>query len=236
LSGFVDDTSLASALVAATAAEMLQRNTLLSASQLRELLCITTARPARVDPVREGLAANGGDEWDRSGHNFKVGHGAVDPVAACLAALDPACAALLLAGRPHAKDPGLKLAQKFYASLLALEAPLVREYQTVWAPRLVCALLDWRDIRRTALWAARHLVELVSSQGPRWHEQPHHALLQRVLIALWEGVEFGGQVQAGRSERSGSQFAAEVERAMLREDGAGAAAFLDRLIRPGDKL
>ena len=236
LSGFVDDTSLASALVAATAAVMLQRNPRLSAGQLRELLCLSAARPVRIDPVREGLGANGADEWDRSGHNFKVGHGTVHPVAASLAALDPVCAALVLAGRPHARDPGLKLAQNFYISLFGIDAPLAREYQVSWAPRLVCALLDSRDVRRTALWAARHLVELESAPAAHWHELPHHALVQRVLIALWEGVECSatGSMPTA-AERSGAQFAADVERAMLRADGAGVAAFLERLVRTGDK-
>jgi len=215
----------------------LQRNALLSASQLRELLCLTTARPLRVDPAREGLAANGADEWDRSGHNFKVGHGSVHPIAASLAAIDPVCAALVFAGRPHVRDPGLKLAQNFYVSLLNLESPLAHEYQATWAPLLVCALLDSRDMRRTALWAARHLVELKVAPAARWHELPHHALVQRLLIALWEGVECsaGAAPATSIAERPGSQFAADVERAMLRADEAGLAAFLERLVRTGDQ-
>jgi hypothetical protein len=235
LSGFVDDTSLASALVAATAGGMLERNPLLTASQLRELLCLTAARPARVDPAREGLGANGANDWDRSGHNLKLGYGTVHPLAASLAALDPVCAALLLAGRPDAKDPGLRLARDFYAALSSLTAPLVREYQSVWAPRFVCTLLDSRDMRRTALWVARHLVELTSAPAPRWLEHPHQASIQRMLIALWEGAEYNTAPSASRAERSGFQFAADVEHAMLREHGVGAAEFLEQLVRPGDR-
>ena len=89
-----DDSSQATAAAAGAAARVLQANRDLSAVELRALLALTADVPATVDGGR-GLAAGAFDARDRLGHNFKIGHGVVNPRAACLAAADPVCLALL---------------------------------------------------------------------------------------------------------------------------------------------
>src|SRR4029077_8980828 len=71
-----------------------QENRDLSAVELRALLALTANVPGAVDGGR-GLAAGAFDARDRLGHNFKIGHGVVNPRAACLGAADPVCLALL---------------------------------------------------------------------------------------------------------------------------------------------
>ena len=76
-----DDSSQASAVAAAAAARVLQKNRDLSAVELRALLALTADVPGAVDGGR-GLAAGALDARDRLGHNFKIGHGVVNARAA----------------------------------------------------------------------------------------------------------------------------------------------------------
>ena len=109
-----DDSSQASAVAAAAAARVLQKNRDLSAVELRALLALTADVPGDVDSGR-GLAAGAFDARDRLGHNFKIGHGVVNARAARLAAADPVCLALLatraVPERPAIESPALALAR-----------------------------------------------------------------------------------------------------------------------------
>src|SRR4029077_14519059 len=93
-----DDSSQAWALAAAAAARVLGVNRELSAVELRALLALTADVPPVVDGGR-GLCANLFDARDRLGHSLRLGCGVVKARAACLAAADPICLALL-ATRP----------------------------------------------------------------------------------------------------------------------------------------
>ena len=93
-----DDSSQAAALAAAAAARVLGANRELRAVELRALLALTADVPPVVDGGR-GLCANLFDARDWLGHSLKLGYGVVNARAACLAAADPICLALL-ATRP----------------------------------------------------------------------------------------------------------------------------------------
>ena len=102
-----------------------QENRDLSAAELRALLALTADVPAVVDGGR-GLGAGAFDARDRLGHSFKIGHGVVNARAACLAAADPICLALL-ATRPvpdagAANRGALALAQAWRVEVLGAAA------------------------------------------------------------------------------------------------------------------
>lgn len=229
VSGMIDDSSSACAFGAIAAAIVIAHNRALVPGQVHELLCATARRrdDVEVDPTADALAG-GCNEWDRAGHNFKLGHGMLDARRATLAASDPICAAFVLAGRTGASDtdePGLALAQRWFDLVSASEHPLVVEYRVTWAPRIVASMLDHREVRRPLAWCARHLTELSANRSATWVGRGHQAVLQRVLVALWECAEIASCTEL-------RSFAARVERAIVEDDGGGASGVIDRLVTP----
>jgi len=184
-----DDSSQASALAAAAAASVLAENRDLSVAELRALLALTADAPAIVDGGR-GLAAGAFDTRDRLGHNFKTGHGPVNVGAACLAAADPVCLALL-ATRPVPDPPGesraltLARAWRDEASRAAGRgAAPARAYARV-AGRLCRLFLTSLPVQEALCWLARHVRALAESASPSlWQAQHHGALLERICHAL----------------------------------------------------
>jgi len=212
---------------------------LLSASELRELFCLTACRPGHVDRSTNGIASEGSNDWDRTGHNFKVGYGTVDALRATLAAIDPVSAAFVLAGRPKipdAKEPGLALARRWHRAIVELSSPLALEYKQLWAPVFVKVLLNSREALNAMLWFARHLVELATTPSQIWVSLPHPALVQRLLIALWEcaeHIERYGSPSDGQ-KRTATHFAAHVEHAILALHGDTLAQFINNLVSPSE--
>lgn len=226
----VDDTSASSAYVAAAAVLALAQNQELSGEQLRELLCMTAFKPEVVESdTSETLSAAAGcNEWDRSGHNFKLGYGLLDAHRTALAAADPVCAALVLVGMPTAPgvqgDVALRMATTWQSQISTSKHPLIREYKRL-APKLVRVFLENRAVRRTLLWCARHLIALTDGQARSWSQQSHASLLQRVVSSLWECVEHLGDV-AVRS------YVVTSEREILADNGRAVSEFLERLVFP----
>jgi hypothetical protein len=184
-----DDSSQASALAAAAAARVLAENRDLSVAELRALLALTADAPAIVDGGR-GLAAGAFDARDRLGHNFKTGHGPVNVGAACLAAADPVCLALL-ATRPVPDPPGesraLTLARAWRdeaGRAAGRGAAPARAYARV-AGRLCRLFLTSLPVQEALCWLARHVRALAESASPSlWQAQHHGALLERICHAL----------------------------------------------------
>jgi len=184
-----DDSSQASALAAAAAARVLAENRALSVAELRALLALTADVPAIIDGGR-GLAAEAFETRDRLGHNFKTGHGPVNVRAACLAAADPLCLALL-ATRPVPDPDGesraLALARAWQdQALLAAGrgAAPARAYARV-AGRLCRLFLTSLPVQEALCWLARHIRALAESASPAlWQGQHHGALLERICHAL----------------------------------------------------
>ena len=165
-----DDSSQASALAAAAVARVLDENRDLSAAELRALLALTADVPAVVDGG-SGLAAGAFDARDRLGHNFKTGHGPVNVPAACLAAADPVCLALL-ATRPVPDPAGesiaLALARAWSQEVRRAAdrgVPPAREYREV-AGRLSRLFLTSLPVQEALCWLARHVRGLVEAARP----------------------------------------------------------------------
>jgi len=196
----MDDTSGSAALVGAAAAAVLREAPDLDADELRALLQWTADVPPAVDSGA-GPCSDALNEWDRLGHNPKLGHGRVNALAAALAAGDPVCAALLLT-RPRSggvplrnaafSHPRFLLALSWYTWTRSpgLEGPaqdLLREYREKVAPALARILLhSWRW-REAMVWLARHVAmlrgpEALAPEPPGKHD--HGALHHRVEYAL----------------------------------------------------
>lgn len=224
----VDDTSSASALVAVVATHMLDANRDLTVEQLRVALCATAYRPPNPDATGAAdPAANGCNNRDRLGHNFKVGYGLVDAGRAVLSVRDPVCAAFILAGEnqlPYEHpEAGLILARAWDAAITASTNGLVERYRKDWALLFARMLLDTPSLQRAILWCARHLVELTRSPPLTWRGRNHSAFVQRVLVALWDFVDAIGTPGA-------VTFAQDVERAILSDDGAAVSRFIESLV------
>ena len=165
-----DDSSQASAVAAAAAARVLQKNRDLSAVELRALLALTADVPGAVDGGR-GLAAGTFDARDRLGHNFKIGHGVVNARAACLAAADPVCLALLATRAvPEGRDqsPALALARAWQLAVrreARRRNPLARAYLRL-AGRVSRLFLTSLPVQEALCWLARHVRAL--SEAARW--------------------------------------------------------------------
>ena len=165
-----DDSSQASAVAAAAAARVLQKNRDLSAVELRALLALTADVPGAVDGGR-GLAAGAFDARDRLGHNLKIGHGVVNARAACLAAADPVCLALLATRAvPEGshQSPALALARAWQLAVRRAARrrnPLARAYLRL-AGRVSRLFLTSLPVQEALCWLARHVRAL--SEGARW--------------------------------------------------------------------
>ena len=194
--GAADDSSLAAALVAGTAARLLAVNPGLSLVEVRQLLRETALKlPSEEDPAAPGLEADRFNEWDQAGHNFKLGHGRVDALGACLSAADPVCYALLatrrsLSGQPT--DPssaGMELeAARGWDFLLRNLAPQSELAQRYLALRgyLVPLVLRTPALQDALFWLTRHLRALRLYGPPAWPDDgtDHGALKDRCLHVL----------------------------------------------------
>jgi hypothetical protein len=194
--GAADDSSLAAALVAGTAARMLAVNPGLSLTEVRQLLRATALKlPAEDEPAAPGLEAAHFNEWDRAGHNFKLGHGRVDALGACMTAADPVCHALLATRRslseqptsPSAAGVELEAARGWESHLrnLASHCDLAQRYLTLRG-YLVPVVLRDTALQDALFWLARHLRALRLYGPPVWPEDgtDHGALNDRCLHVL----------------------------------------------------
>jgi hypothetical protein len=241
-----DDSSQASALVAAAAARVLGSAPQLTAGELRAILALTARSPAAVDRGR-GLAADGTDGRDREGHSLKLGFGVVDPDAACLAARDPVCLAMLatrlVPDGPRAgyrRGTALALARSWRRVLRrqatagdAGSRALARSYLRV-APTLARLYLRALPVQESLGWLARHLrtlAEPAPGRGPLsdWRGQDHGALVERVRHAvdtLREELGVGHRREAAALGRVDALLAADVSgrtiEALVAEVVAGA--------------
>jgi hypothetical protein len=192
--GAADDSSLAAALVAGTVARMLATHPGLSLIELRQLLRATAVElPTEDDPAAPGLEARHFNEWDRAGHNFKLGHGRVDTLGACLAAADPVCYALLATRPPLPASPTpasaeaeREAARGWESCLLswASRSELARRYLALRG-HLVPVVLRAPALQDALFWLARHLRALrqvPTSQRPDGTDPG--ALSDRCLHAL----------------------------------------------------
>lgn len=194
--GAADDSSLAAALVAGSAARMVATHPELTLSEVRQLLRATALKlPSEAEPAAPGLEADHFNEWDGAGHNFKLGHGRLDAQGACLAAADPVCYALLATRRalsdPSA-DPSMagvevEAARGWEALLwkLAPRSDLAQRYLALrgqWVP----LVLRTPALQDALFWLARHLRAQRLYGPPTWPEDgtDHGALGDRCLHLL----------------------------------------------------
>jgi hypothetical protein len=164
--GAADDSSLAAALVAGTVARMLATHPGLSLIELRQLLRATAVQlPAEEDAAAPGLEAGHFNAWDRAGHNFKLGHGRVDTLGACLAAADPVCYALLATRHSGSALPAPaateleREAARGWESFLRRESSrsdLARRYLALRG-HLVPVVLRAPALQDALFWLTRHL-------------------------------------------------------------------------------
>jgi subtilase family protein len=250
-----DDSSQASAVAAAAAARVLEENRDLSVAELRALLALTADVPSAVDGGR-GLAAGAFDARDRLGHNFKIGHGVVNARAACLAAADPVCLALLatrpmpdrepslervaphleplpLGGEGKEQSAGLALARAWQLAVRRAARrrnPLAREYLRL-AGRVSRLFLNSLPVQEALCWLARHVRALSESAGwSFWQGQQHGALVERIRHACETARDALGPDDGATTE--GLHL---LEAALTDPDaGAAVATFLATAFRPGD--
>jgi hypothetical protein len=231
---------------------VLQENRDLTAVELRALLALTADAPAAVDGGR-GLAAGEFDARDRLGHNFKIGHGAVNAQAGCLAAADPMCLALLATravpdevGAPH-PDPlpggeGTGTEERAESRALALARcwpsavrragrrrnPVAREYLCL-AGRVSRLFFTSLEVQEALCWLARHVRALAeTADWGCWQTQHHGALVERIRHACEAARDALGAGDSALAARL------RVLEAALADPGAGAAAatFLATAFRP----
>jgi hypothetical protein len=228
-----DDSSQATAFAAGAAARVLDQNRELTAAELRGLLALTADVPDTVDGGR-GLGAGIFDARDRLGHSFKTGYGVVNPGAACLAADDPICLALL-ATRPVPDPSGASRAfalaqawqEEVRRAVRRRSAP-ARDYARL-APHLSRLFLTSMPVREALSWLARHMRALAES-GPleAWTGQHHGALVERVRHAIdtaWDAIAASDPDAATRLEA--------LEAALSSPDaGAAVAIVLARALCP----
>jgi hypothetical protein len=193
--GAADDSSLAAALVAGTAARMVATNPTLTLSELRQLLRATALKlPSEEAPAAPGLEADCFNEWDAAGQNFKLGHGCIDAEAACLAAADPVCYALLVTGRapafqqrPATSDPAVEAARSWDDCIRdqAARHELCGRYLALRGA-LVPLVLRSPDTQDALFWLARHFRALRRYGPPEWPEDgtDHSALSDRCVHVL----------------------------------------------------
>jgi len=229
-----DDSSQASAVVAAAAARVLQKNRDLSVVELRALLALTADVPGAVDGGR-GLAAGAFDARDRLGHNFKIGHGVVNARAARLAAADPVCLALLATRAvPEGRNesPALELARAWQLAVRRAARrpnPLARAYLRL-AGRVSRLFLTSLSVQEALCWLARHVRALSeSATWSFWQGQDHGALIERIRHTCETVREALGPEDGATT--AGLQL---VEAALAHpEAGAAVGTFLATAFHPG---
>ncbi|WP_198316603.1 S8/S53 family peptidase [Cystobacter fuscus] len=193
--GAADDSSLAAALVAGTAARMVATHPELRLAELRQLLRATAVKtPPEEAPSAPGLEARHFNDWDQGGHNFKLGHGRLDALGACLAAADPFCFALLatraplsVPGSPAEVEMEQEAARSWEAALWssAPHEPLLRRYLSLRGCFVPLVLRD-SPLKDALFWLARHLRALRRHGLATWpvDETDHGALKDRCLHVL----------------------------------------------------
>jgi hypothetical protein len=236
-----DDSSQASALAAAAAARVLAANPDLEIAELRSLLALTADAPPVVDGGR-GLGAGCFDGRDRLGHSLKLGHGVVNPVAACLAASDPICLALIATREVPDPTPGaparaLALAEAWAAAVRAqaggldhdgagadVRGGLGADYARA---RGLLARLFLRSLafQEALCWLARHLRALCEAPGGEagswWSaSQDHGALVERIRHAADMAAE-ALRREPSTAAREAAHWVTALERIL--DDGSGAA-------------
>jgi len=229
-----DDSSQASAVAAAAAARVLQKNRDLSAVELRALLALTADVPGAIDDGR-GLAAGTLDARDRLGHSLKIGHGVVNARAARLAAADPVCLALLATRAvPEGghRSPALALARAWRLGVRRAARrpnPLARAYLRL-AGRVSRLFLTSLPVQEALCWLARHVRALSeSARWTFWQGQDHGALIERIRHAC-ETVR-----EALGPDDGVTDAGLQLLETALADPGAGAAVgtFLATVFRPG---
>jgi hypothetical protein len=169
----VDDTSLAAALLAGTAALVLRLAPNLRPFEIRQLLRIGARRPAVVDDEVRSLDCASAlfNDWDRSGHNLKLGYGNLDALQTCLAAADPVCLVLLATrAQPDSAAPlATRMARAWMSFVESVEqqSELGGQYSTQRAA-LVELVLRSPRVFEVSSRLARHLRELVADPSQRW--------------------------------------------------------------------
>ncbi|CAN93365.1 predicted subtilisin like protease [Sorangium cellulosum So ce56] len=233
--GLTDESSLASALVAGVAALVLQANPSLTAREVRTVLRQTALIPRDAD-APYGPEAAGCSNFGRDGHNFKVGAGMVNALAATLAARDPVCQALLQAAVPAPPPPELD-------ALLADPALLIARWFDHWTLRytgnhpiaagyrehrsgLARLLLRSGPLREDLGWVLRHLFAIFTYDGGnRWYSpsvgpQANHGALRRRLRRV---------TQTLRAEVTGGAGPGDVDREPLAAWAGALDASLEKL-------
>jgi hypothetical protein len=235
--GAADDSSLAAALVAGTVARMVATHPELSLSELRQLLRATSvALPPEDTPGPPGLESDHFNEWDRAGHNFKLGHGRVDSLGACLAAADPVCYALLATRRslssqsgPSAAEAELEAARGWESCLmkLASRSELARRYLALRG-YLVPLVLRTPALQDALFWLARHLRALRLYGSPSWPDDgtDHGALSDRCLHTLEVLGEVMEPLRANDPGKEMARWRYEVTRLLETLPSQGLARFL----------
>jgi Subtilase family len=197
--GLVDESSLASAIVAGVAGLLLQASPLLDAREVRHLLRRTALIPRSVDAPYGPEAANL-SEFARDGHNVKVGAGMVNALAVVLAARDPLCQTLLQISVPAPpppeldallSDPALLIARWFdhWVRRHAGNGELASGYRA-HRPALARLLPRSSPLREELGWVMRHLFSIFTHDGghawfsPSQGPTADHGALRRRLRRL----------------------------------------------------
>lgn len=168
-----DDSSLASALTAATLALVLKVSPELTADELRRLLRLTALRRAADDNGAHPLGARL-NERDRLGHNLKVGYGKLRADRAVYAALDPLCHSLLSTRDAEERDDGWlrDLFQRWEETLHRdRQLPVVSSYLQRRAS-LARRLAREPALEDAAGFLARHLRAIARWGDPLWPKGP----------------------------------------------------------------
>lgn len=208
-SGTVDESSMASALVAGVAGLILQSSPNLSSQDVRLLLRETAWVPLHVDML-EGPEATTLSRFDRSGHSFKVGAGMVNALGAVLSARDPLCQAFIRAAPPSSPPEQGMLFADFSLHVAAffdtwLDDPTIAGGKLDLGDELALGYLHHRsDIARQLLrsfelrhqmdWLARHLRAILAYDGTSDWFSPtdggtaNHGVLRRRLVRLVESL------------------------------------------------
>jgi hypothetical protein len=234
--GAADDSSLAAALVAGTAARIVATHPELSLSELRQILRATSVALQPEDAqAPPGLEIEHFNERDRAGHNFKLGYGRVDSLGACLAAADPVCYALLatrhcpsIKSDPSASDVELDAARGWESCLtkLASRSALARRYLALRG-HLVPLVLHASPLQDALFWLARHLRALRLYGSLSWPDNgtDHGVLSDRCLHALEVLGEVMEQLQTNDPGKEMARWRYEMMRLLEALPPRGVARF-----------
>jgi hypothetical protein len=213
----------------------------LSLGEVRQLLRSTATRePAECDANGPGLETTHFNEWDHSGQNFKLGHGRLDALGACLAAADPVCYALLATGGPLApSSPSIpserEAARGWELSLRRLGArhSLARCYLALRG-HLVSLLLSAPSLQDALFWLARHLraLRLHGSPDTPGEAGEPWALLDRCMHVFEVLLGLLGQLPARAAAAELTQWCQDMMRLLETLPPRAVARFLIGTLTP----